>query len=274
VASSAGSILVETLHIPYQVGVIGISAYICFMVWRGSKVIEKALSFWSISLYVVFTLFLIACIHLFGSKIQMAFTQEPMQGSWLQQGIAYAGYNLGLVPAVLFSVRHCQTQAQAISSGILAGLVTILPGVAFFIAMCGFYPQIMKQTVPSTYILKMINFLPLTLAFHFVLLGTITETGSGVIHAINQRMASAWEQRGKVFPRMMRPLVALACLTLTYGLSLFGLESLISKGYGTITWAIILIYVIPILTIGIIIMRRQGQPNLAAINTPTPGVQS
>lgn len=264
VASSAGNILVETLNIPYQIGVLGISAYICFMVWRGSKIIERALSFWSIMLYVVFTIFLLTCIHLFGTKIAATFAQEPMQGAWWQQGIAYAGYNLGLMPAVLFSVRHCQTQTQAICSGVMAGMVTILPGVAFFIAMCGFYPEIMTKTIPSTYILKVINFLPLTLAFHFVLLGTITETGSSVIHSINQRLASAWEQRGKVFPRTMRPVVALGCLALTYGLTQFGLESLIAKGYGTITWAIIAIYVIPILTIGIKIMRRKGQPEISS----------
>ena len=273
VASSAGSILVETLHIPYQVGVVGISAYICFMVWRGSRLIERALSFWSIMLYVVFAFFLLACVHRFGANIADTFAKEPMQGAWWQQGIAYAGYNLGFMPAVLFSVRHCKTQAQAISSGVIAGIVTILPGVAFFIAMCGFYPQIINQTVPSTFILKVINILPLTLAFHFVVLGTITESGTSVIHAINQRLASAWEQRGKIFPRGMRPLVAFICLTLTYGLSQFGLESLVSKGYGTITWAMILIYVIPVMTVGIKMIVQQKQIVVPTFTqTPTPEV--
>lgn len=256
IASSAGNILVETLNIPYQWGVIGISIYICLMVWRGSRAIERALSFWSISLYVVFTAFLIACVANFGSSIKLALAQDTLQSGWFQQGIAYAGYNLGLIPAVLFAVKRCQTQAQAVSAGILAGLFTILPGMGFFVAMCGLYPAILEHTVPSTYMLNLLGSWPLSLAFHFILLGTITDTGTGVIHAINQRIQSAFNAKGLIFPSIARPLVAFACLIVTFGLSQIGLVTLISKGYGTITWAIILIYVVPLLTIGLYKMVR------------------
>lgn len=256
IVSSAGSILVETLLIPYQWGVIGISIYICIMVWRGSKTIERALSFWSISLYLVFGAFLMACLYHFGSVIELTFEHETLQQGWLQQGLAYAGYNLGLIPAVLFSVQRCQTRNQALWAGILAGILTILPGVGFFIAMCGFYPTIIDQTVPSTYILKVLDSWPLSLVFHFVLLGTITESGTGVIHAINQRLQSAAFAKGWSFPAIIRPLVAFICLLITYNLSKFGLGTLIAKGYGTITWIIILVYVIPLLTIGIFKMFR------------------
>lgn len=256
IASSAGNILVETLNIPYQWGVVGISAYICMMVWRGSRAIERALSFWSISLYLVFTAFLITCVLKFGANIKATLSQDTIHSGWFQQGIAYAGYNLGLIPAVLFAVRRCQTQNQAVTSGILAGVFTILPGMGFFVAMCGLYPAIIEQTVPSTYILGLLNSWPLSLAFHFVLLGTITETGTGVIHAINQRIQSACIAKGMNFPPKARPMVAFVCLLITFGLSQFGLVALISKGYGTITWAIILIYVVPLLTIGLYKMNK------------------
>jgi uncharacterized membrane protein YkvI len=37
-----------------------------------------------------------------------------------------------------------------------------------------------------------------------------------------------------------------------------GLIDLIASGYGTITWGFILIYVIPILTLGVWLLRRAG----------------
>ena len=268
IASSAGSILVETLNISYHWGVIGVSAYICLMVWRGSRAIERALSFWSISLYVVFTAFLLSCVFFFGKEIKLTFSQQTLQPGWIQQGIAYAGYNLGLIPAVLFAVQRCQTQTQAISAGILAGIFTILPGMGFFIAMCGFYPAILNETIPSTYILSVLGSWPLFLAFHLVLLGTITETGTSIIHAINQRIQSAYSAKGRMFPSYARPMVAIVCLLITFALSQWGLSTLIAKGYGSITWVIILVYVIPILTVGIYKMYKPTYTD-ATIKTVT-----
>jgi uncharacterized membrane protein YkvI len=38
----------------------------------------------------------------------------------------------------------------------------------------------------------------------------------------------------------------------------FGLTSLIAEGYGTITIGYLLVFVLPILTWGIVLIRRQG----------------
>lgn len=263
IASSAGSILVEILNIPYHWGVLGISLYICVMVWRGSRAIERALSFWSVALYLVFGAFLVIGLSTFGDAIQYTFARDTWHTGWVSQGLAYAGYNLGLIPAVLFAVQRCQTRKQAISAGILAGVLTIIPGMAFFTVMCGFFPDILQQTVPSTYILGILNSWGLFVVFHFVLLGTITESGTSIIHAINQRIQSAYAARGWVFPMWARPVIAVICLAITYGLSQYGLAALIAKGYGTITWIIMGVYVVPLLTIGIVKLMKPSYEKAA-----------
>jgi uncharacterized membrane protein YkvI len=40
------------------------------------------------------------------------------------------------------------------------------------------------------------------------------------------------------------------------GLSGFGLVTLIARGYGTLTWAFLLVYVVPVLTLGVWKLRR------------------
>ena len=49
----------------------------------------------------------------------------------------------------------------------------------------------------------------------------------------------------------MRPAVAIGLLTIATFVSQYGLIDLIAKGYGTLTWGFIIVYVIPVLTVGV-----------------------
>lgn len=51
--------------------------------------------------------------------------------------------------------------------------------------------------------------------------------------------------------RFVRPAVAIVFLALATLLSRVGLIDLIARGYGTLTWVFIVIFVIPVLTVGI-----------------------
>ncbi len=49
----------------------------------------------------------------------------------------------------------------------------------------------------------------------------------------------------------MRAVIAVSAILLSAGLSLFGITSLIAKGYGTMSWGFLVVYVIPLMTVGI-----------------------
>ena len=49
----------------------------------------------------------------------------------------------------------------------------------------------------------------------------------------------------------LRPLVAVLLLAVASGFARFGLINLISQGYGTATWGVLLVYVVPVLTLGV-----------------------
>tara|TARA_R110002110_G_scaffold404606_1_gene623024 strand:- start:26682 stop:27797 length:1116 start_codon:yes stop_codon:yes gene_type:complete len=251
IAASSGNIISMTLGLPYNVGVVGLVVYVCFMVFKGTRAIEIMMSFWSIMLYLVYFVFLTACIINYGPQIKTTFQSVPNEGGWLLNGIRYAGYNLGLIPAVLFSLTYIQTRKEAVTAGIMAGVVAIIPGIFFFIAMLGQYPAVVEQEIPSTFILQQIGSPPLTLIFHVILFGTLIETGTGLIHALNERARFYWQEKGLTMPSKVRPIVAFVCLTLAALIAQFGLSPLIAKGYGTLTWVIILVYVLPIMSVGL-----------------------
>lgn len=253
VVATAGSILQQTFGFAYGWGVGGLIAYVAFMVYRGSRTIEYILSFWSLALYTVYGLLFFFGFQYFGDQISTAWHNDVIAShqDWLVNGLKYAGYNLGLIPAVLFCLVHLKSQRQAVVSGLMAGVVTIFPGLLFYIVMIGEYPQIINETVPSLYLIGKMELMWLEIAFTIVLLGTLIETATGLIHALNESIAGQLKLKNKELPGWMRATLATSILLSCMMLAQVGLVNLISKGYGFLTWLVIAVYVLPALYKGL-----------------------
>lgn len=255
-ASAAGTILEELFDLYYFVGVLGMLSAAGFLVFKGSAVIERFLSLWSFLLYAVYAVFFIACVFSFGDRIDAAFARSEIGGEWLLGGVAYASYNLGVIPAALFVTRHFQGRRDAIVSGLLAGPIAIFPGFLFFLAVAGFYPEVVNEAVPANYLLAILGSRKFQLLFQLVLFGTLIETGTGFIHAVNERVSGAFRERSQSMPKYVRLIISTTLLALGAALAQFGLVGLISRGYRTVTWGFLIVYVAPILTVGWMKIRK------------------
>ena len=96
--------------------------------------------------------------------------------------------------------------------------------------------------------------------FQIVLFGTLIETGSGLIYSITDRIAEAFKNKGQEVPKWSTPVVAVILLVGTTAISSFGLTGLIAEktvveNDGKLdqfdAWVMFIVYVIPILTLGI-----------------------
>jgi Uncharacterized membrane protein len=92
-----------------------------------------------------------------------------------------------------------------------------------------------------------------------VLFGTFIETGVGDIQGFLERLQSWWGERtgGELAP-WFRALVAAVTMILAGALSALGVAELIASGYGTLSWGFMLVYVLPLLTIGMWRIARSG----------------
>jgi uncharacterized membrane protein YkvI len=259
VGSAAGVLLRQNFGIPYIFGVGVMLASIGFLTFKGSGLLEKFLSGWSIFIYFVYGLFLAAAIWKFGPQIQSQLSAGKMLPGWGLGGFKYALYNMGVIPSVLFCLTHLETRREAVISGILASLIGILPGFLFFIAVLGDYPAVISQEAPAFFVLQKLHLPALLVAYLVMLFGTLVQTGTGFIHAFNQRLQTTLQARGKRLLSWHRPAVALALLLVSLGVATFGLINLVAKGYGSISWGIFLFYFIPLMTIGVFkIVRKTG----------------
>ena len=260
VAASAGSILNELFGLNYVIGVILMMSGVGFLVFKGSEAIKTFLSYWSFVLYSVYIIFLITTYVLFGDAISANLAAGTAEPGFALNGFKYAWYNLGCVPAMLFTLDALKTRKDAVISGVMAAVITMIPGMLLVFALMSQYPEITQiSTVPTNYVLTAIGSLPLMYVFQITLFGTLIETGSGFIFAVTERIESVYKQKQEEQPKWIKMTVTIGLLIFGALIAQFGLIGLIAKGYGTITWGFFLVYVIPIVTIGVYMVYKEGK---------------
>lgn len=251
VNATAGSMIEALTGLSPWIGIAILSAGIILLVLKGTETIEKVLSFWSYVLYAVYILFMVIVFVKFGSNISAEFAKGEVGGSWALNGLQYSFYNLGIVPALLYTVRDCDSRKDAVTCGLLSGVIGILPAAFLLLAMAGNLAGACANEVPVTVIFDMLDMQWLYIAFEIVLFGTLIETGTGFIKAVTDRIEISAAKKNSSTPAWVRPVITFAAVIIGICVAQFGLTSLISKGYGTICWGFLIVYVVPMLTLGI-----------------------
>lgn len=259
--SASGILLRDNFGVPYFVGVIIMLISVGYLTFMGTKIIEKFLSVWSFVLYFVYALLLIFTLIKFGPTIKGSLSSSGIEPGWAISGFKYAFYNLANVVGVLFCLKHLETRKEAVSAGLLAGVIGIIPALLLYVSVLGYYPEIISKELPSVYAFQSLGIPLLFVAFQIVLYGTLIETGTALIHAVNERVHSAFSVRKKVMPRFYRPIIASIFLLMAFAISSFGLINLISKGYGAVSWGFLLVYILPMATIGVYMIFKNKKKN-------------
>ena len=257
--ATAGSMVADLTGMTPWLGIAILSVGQVLLIVKGTEAIEKVLSVWSIVLYIVYIVFMVCVFAKFGGNVSAEFAKGEVGSGWVTSGFQYAFYNLGIVPATLYTIRECETRKEAVVSGILAGAIGIIPAVLLLFALCCDLQAVCAAEVPVTVVFQMLDMRWLYILFEIVLFGTLIETGTGFIKAVDDRIELTYQKGGKECPSWMRPLIAVVFVAVGVGVSTFGLTGLISKGYGTICWGFLFVYVIPMLTIGLMKISKAAK---------------
>jgi hypothetical protein len=130
------------------------------------------------------------------------------------------------------------------------------PALLFFICMAA-WPEVRFNVLPSDFLLGQLHMPPVRMAFQAMIFAALLESGTGSVHAVNQRIAGAFG--GGSMSRRMRLVVSLTILTCSVFLAdRFGLVQLIARGYRFLSYALLIIYVAPLFTLGVArVLRRR-----------------
>ncbi|MEW5920358.1 MAG: hypothetical protein AB1796_05260 [Bacillota bacterium] len=258
--SAAGEILQTHFNIPYTVGMISMIVIVGILNFFGREFVAKALAYWSIFLYAVFIIYFIAALSKFGGNISLSLGQGEILSGWVLGGCRYAWYCVACVPAILFSIRSIETRREAITAGIIAPIIGMIPGILFHLTFIGYYPDIVGQQLPAFWMLNALGIAPLLGVYIIVLFGTFIETGAGFIQGVIERVDAFLEEtKGTTLSKPLRGIIGAGSIIFAVILGTFGIIALIGKGYGTISWGFLVVYVIPIITYGVYKIKQNKE---------------
>jgi len=271
--AASGELVSSRFEVPPLFGSITMMAAIGGLVFWGSKAIERFLSAWSILLYLTYGALIIWSLVNFGGDIEsnlISSAQPPVGLKAISAGWTFAGYNVVVFTAVLFVIRHFKSRRDALWAGVLCGPLGMIPGLLLLVAMIAHYPAINEETLPISYILEKLQAPGFFLLFQVVMFGTFIETGTAMLHSINERISEVYKEGSTVMPRYMRPLVAITMLVFaTYLAEAVGIVSLIGKGYVYSTYFFLALVVVPLLTRGVMLILKRGKPDESDMNLHT-----
>jgi uncharacterized membrane protein YkvI len=251
--AAAGAIGHALFGWPVLVGSLALTVCIALVVAFGNSSVERLFKYVSIFLYATYAIFLALGLTHFGDRILATLSTPVPTTGWALGGLTYAGYNIIGAVVILPVVRHMQSNRDAVVAGLLAGPLAMIPAILFFVCMLAYYPEVSAQTLPSDFLLEKLNLPIFRFIFQLMIFAALLESGTGAVHAINERIAHVHAARGGAhLGKLPRMLIALVILTVSiFVAERFGLVALIAKGYRLLAWIFLAVYVVPLMTYGV-----------------------
>ncbi|WP_429910762.1 YkvI family membrane protein [Glycocaulis sp.] len=247
--AAAGEIGAALFDLPNLVGSAALALSILIFAALGQESVERLFKYASLFLYLVYLVFVVMCFTQFGGDILAGLDAGIPATGWVSGGITYAGYNVIGAVVILPMLRHLTSRKDAIIAGALAGPLAALPALLFFACMIAFYPEISGAALPSNYILERLGSPAFQMAFQFMVFVALVETSVSAVHAVNERISAVRPRAIGIRTRLaVTSVILLAAMVVA---DRFGLIALIANGYRMLAFAIIAVFVLPLLTLGV-----------------------
>ncbi len=120
VASASAEVIEGTLGLPGVAGGTLMLTLIVALNFYGRDVIKAVFSVWSVVLYIVFGVFVIALFMNHSNDISQGFSTASSDPGWFKGSIAYVGYNVSAAIIALFAIRELRSRREAVGSGVAA----------------------------------------------------------------------------------------------------------------------------------------------------------
>lgn len=253
ITAAAGELAVTALGLNPTLGAVLFVAVVALLLGLGTDWIERIITLWSVVFYGAYAAMFIAVFHLHGDKMLAALPSEPLRViPAISGGVSFTGYNITIVAILIFVARNLGTRKQALWAGALTGPLILIPGFAFLLTLTAFYPQINDMALPVGYVLEAVGNTPLTGMINVIVSCALMKTGLALLHGLNERIAGAWQGERAAMPGYVRPAIAIAAMTIaTLAATGIGLIDLIGKGYRYSGYYFVLIFLVPLFTLGL-----------------------
>ncbi|MCB1748447.1 MAG: hypothetical protein H6977_00860 [Gammaproteobacteria bacterium] len=260
VGAAGGQALVEGFALPYGAALAAVLLAVVVCSFFGRTLVERALGTWTVVLMASLAAFmgwvLAGDTGDIAGHLGTAASGNSLDGA--VGGLQFALYNSALVPVLVYCIADLEAVGAAALAGVLAGLAGALPALLLHLCFLARYPAVVEQPIPTGWLLGELGLggaLPL---YHVVLFGTIVLTAVGILQGINERLDGWQRDRGRApLARGSHALVAGSLVVASLLLGQAGLVALVARGYGALSWAFLVVFTVPLLSRGILLVLRK-----------------
>lgn len=275
--AAIGSVLRQTVGLPNAVGLVIAFVFVGVLTWKGTAFIERFKSIGSVGLYAAYVAYAVVVLTRVPAPpppaaVAAAAAAESASsaGEVVLSACQYVGYNLLVVPVVLFCLHRQTRRIETFSSGVIAGVAMTVPFALTFACMMRFWPdpRVFEAEVPWLPMLETAtgDAAVVWLWIFGVVAGwTLLETAVGGLHALVERiehnlgdLPAAWRPASGRLAPWQRAAISLLALAIATGLATIGIIDLVAKGYSALAWGFIVLLALPLLTVGVYRIARSA----------------
>src|SRR5690606_32316594 len=258
-SSATGSILKDTLGLPYWLGVGIIVAISAWVVFQGTEVMERFNGIGTILLMAGYVFFSLLVITTRWDQLVEVFSDgdhslKPDAGlvDVLILGAVYVGLGFVIYPSTLITVRHLRSRKEAAVAGVLTGGLYVVPWCLTYFALMTYYPQGKVFDAPVPWLAMLQDTARRVISDYGALAGwTLVATAVGLIQSVLLRLdQNMIEVKGQPLGSPARIAITLVALALGSILSVIGIIDLIAVGYLVGAVALIVVFGIPLILRG------------------------
>ena len=269
--AAAGELGHAVLGWPKLVGTLALVFGIALFATFGNESVEGLFKWVTYFLYLVYAIFVVLVVSQASDRIVAAFAAPQDPVGWVPGGLTYAAYNVFGAVAILPVLRHLTSRRDAVIAGLLCGPLGMLPALLFFVCMTAWYPEIASAALPSDHVLTRIDAPMFHVVFQLMIFAALLESGAGCVHGLNQRIAGVLAPRGIGLTTPTRAAITAATLVIAvFVATKVGLVALIAGGYRFLAWLFIVVYVIPVATLGLWRITRGTAAASGSATDPKP----
>jgi len=261
VSAASASIAQQILGWPYWLGILLVVLAVGTISAAGRATIERFKTVGTVLLYGGYLLFAGTVLAGAWGRVGRVFSTQDASylgtaslPAILGTGVLYVGYNLAVLPSSLFVIDRQTAPRQAVWAGLLTGVLATVPFLLTYLAILTFYPdeQILGASVPWLEMLGRSSGPGLLTLYALVVLWTLVETCTGLLHALTDRVDVNLEEVGRA-PLSSRQVAAVTTtvLLLAAVMSKFGLIALVARGYTAMAYGFLALFALPLMTVGV-----------------------
>ena len=257
--SAAEIVLATVFHANRTLTLIGFVVLTVLLLYAGTRVVEVAM--------LLGVVLLALCLGIFAALVIGGAPQEGLpvveagdqaQG-WALSGFQYALYNSAAIPVLLYSTEAIESRRESMVAGLMAGIAGVAPAFVLHLTFIDSIPMVLDAEFPVRFVLQQHQQGAFLSAYALVLYSMILLTAVGLLHGMNRRIGF-WLDKvtGGEPRRSLGPLVSGALILLSLLLAKIGLITLIARGYGSMAWGFLAVYLLPLMLRGVRIVFRAG----------------